>query len=237
MENIKKSYYDKTYNAKNPLRRFAHRARFKNGIKSIHIKNDLNILDFGCGDGLFLNLLKNSTDETLNLVGFEPYMEEPKSNSIDIYKNWEEIEDLTNRNSAFDYVTCFEVMEHFCSEKQKEVLLMIKNILKNDGTVILSVPIEIGIPAVVKNIVRRKGLRKAKHIYSYKNIKASLLGRPLPEFRECGNYLSHMGFYFKDLEKLILEIFIIENKFYSPIKGFGFNFNSQVFYNLKLRNG
>jgi len=237
MKNIQRSYHYKTYNAKNFLRRFAHQTRFKNSIKSILLKDNLSILDFGCGDGLFLNLLNDHSNyKNLTLVGFEPYMEKLENNSITIYKNWEDIKEYLNHNPTFDYVTCFEVMEHFCIEKQRESLEMIKNILNKDGVLILSVPIEIGIPAIIKNIIRRIDTPNSKLIYNYKNIKSSLFGTPLPEYRECGKYLSHMGFYFKDLEKVIIENFDIESKFYSPLRGFNFNFNSQVFYKLKLRN-
>jgi|SRR6185437_6883587 len=223
------SYSDITYNSKNPLARFAHRQRFKNSIKAINLTNGISILDYGCGDGKFLNELGSlNKDKNLNLVGYEPFMEPIEGNKIRIEKN---LADLNNEK--FDVVTCFEVLEHFNPTNQYNYLQNMIAHLKSNGLVIVSVPIEIGIPALVKNL-RRRTLFKGEQ-FSYKNIFKSFLGNPPAEFRIKDGYLDHMGFNYKDLEKLFKKDFVIVTKTFSPFKFLGSNFNSQVFYELKLK--
>ena len=55
----KEEIYDRyTFNSSNLLARFSHRSRYKLGVKLIKKEKNLNILDFGCGDGRFLNDLE-----------------------------------------------------------------------------------------------------------------------------------------------------------------------------------
>ena len=231
---VNKNYSDSTYNSKNSLKRFAHRKRFKTSIELIDIKENMRLLDFGCGNGLFLNQLKESTGKNIHLVGFEPFMEPLILNSIKIEKDWERIEDVVHQNGLFDYITCFEVLEHFSPEKQIEIIQRMKKVLSPDGYLIISTPIEKGFSSLIKNIIRKIDFPKSPE-YTFKNITASLFGKSLAEIRTGQDYLTHMGFYFHDLEKILVSDFIIESKFYSPLKWFGYNFNSQVFYKLKLR--
>lgn len=232
---MNKNYSDSTYNSKNILKRFAHRKRFKNSIQLIDIKANMSLLDFGCGNGLFLNQLSQSTPIKINLVGFEPFMESLMLNSIKIERKWESIEKIVTKNGLFDYITCFEVLEHFSPVKQIQILDRMKNVLSENGYLIISVPVEKGFASLVKNIIRKIDFPKSPE-YTFENISASLFGKSLAEIRTGEDYLTHMGFYFHDLEKIILTDFTIENKFFSPIKFLGYNFNSQVFYKLKLKS-
>ena len=112
--------------------------------------------------------------------------------------------------------------------------------MKEDGNLIISVPIEKGLPVIPKNLRRiaisYKGNEK---IYTFKNIVYSLFGiksESLNSIRIGNDYLSHMGFYFTDLEALLKKYFKIESINYSPFPIFPYFFNSQVFYKLSLNN-
>lgn len=228
---IDKSYLDRNYNSKNPLRRFAHRTRFKKSIQSIESNSEYSLMDFGCGDGTFMNQL-NLRSSSVKLVGFEPIMDSIEGNQIEIYKNWEDIISKSKTIEGFDYVTCFEVLEHFSPENQLEALKKMNSVLKKDGKVIISVPIEKGFPALVKNLIRRVNLPQSVHIFSYKNIWNSFLSRSLLHLRQDPGYMSHMGFYFTDLEDEIGKLFKQEKKSFSPFGGPSHHFNSQVFFTL-----
>ena len=231
---MNKNYSDSTYNSKNILKRFAHRKRFKNSLKLIEIKEGMQLLDFGCGNALFLNQLSQKSSVKINVVGFEPFMESIMLNSIKIEKEWERIEDIVTENGPFDYITCFEVLEHFSAEKQIEIIDRMKNVLSENGYLIVSVPIEKGFSSLIKNIIRKIDFPKSPE-YTIENITASFFGKKMQDIRRGENYFTHMGFYFDDLEKIILSKFTIEHKFFSPIKSLGYDFNSQVFYKLKLK--
>jgi len=224
------SYSRKTYDSFNPLARFAHRQRFQNSILSIIPANGVSVLDYGCGDGKFLNeLLEKYKDKGLKLAGFEPLMESIDSNKIKIVKTLEEL-----KGEKFDFVTCFEVLEHFNPKNQELIFKDFTTLLKKDGKLIISVPIEIGFPALIKNL-RRKYSFKGKQ-FSFKNILKSMRAVPMPEYRNREGYLDHMGFNYKDLELLFAKFFIIKSKTYSPYKNLSSNFNSQVFYELTLKH-
>jgi len=113
------------------------------------------------------------------------------------------------------------------------VLLVILEILSNEGHVLVSVPIECGLPSLPKIIFRRSRYgREQRGVYNVQNMMRSLFELPIPEHRTGKDYLSHMGFYFKDLEILFEKFFHIEARKYSPFPAIGPQLNSQVFYKL-----
>jgi SAM-dependent methyltransferase len=230
-------YEDYTLNSKNPLARFAHRSRAKVAYSLIEPQPNLNLLDFGCGDGDFLLRLSEEQFSS-NLVGFEPYMEQKKlSPMVDIYKSWDEIKIHCDEHGLFDTVTCFEVFEHFSIERQIEAINKIRKVLKPDGNFIISVPIEKGLPIIPKNL-RRIAIdyKGNKNIYTLSNIICSLFGiksESLNHLRKGDDYLTHMGFYFTDLEDLLKENFVFSNILHSPFSKLPYYLNSQVFYQLK----
>lgn len=219
--NQKEEIYDRyTFNSRNPLARLAHRSRYKVGIGLIEKEKHAKVLDFGCGDGRFLNDLRNQKQNFI-LVGFEPYMESNLFKYITICKKWEEIKDLVKEKGAFDYVVCFEVLEHFSVLSQKDTFERIAEVLKKDGRFVVSVPIEKGIPAVVKSL-RRMIMHPKPEIYNIKNIMASFFGvktKWMKQHRLGKEYLSHLGFFFDDLESVIKEFFIIEKKYILHLEG------------------
>lgn len=229
-------YEDYTYNAKNLLRRFSHRIRFKKSLSSIkqkHINGKrTSVLDFGCGDGLFLNKLNSTFPNSFDLLGYEPYTEILEYNQVNIVESWDSVSAHIEENDKFDYICCFEVLEHLTTERQDQTIRQILAVLKENGSVIISVPIEKGLPVMVKGLLRRKGGGRWLEMYSWKNMFASLLGKPVSRFLEKEDYLTHFGFYFTDLENLLKKYFTIEKRYYSPIGTNFYIINSQVFYKL-----
>ena len=113
------SYDLYTFNSKNPLARFAHRSRYKLGLKLIYENKD--VLDFGCGDGRFLHELSQRKN-TGKLIGYEPFLKDKISNNIAIYKNWNKIVAKSEQLGGFDNVVCFEVLEHLNLKNQIKLL-------------------------------------------------------------------------------------------------------------------
>jgi len=231
------SYSRWTYDSPNPLVRFAHRSRFRIALKLIRIRPHQSLLDFGCGDGMFLNRLAGQAPEGVELVGFEPYMDACDGNRVPIHKDWDRVRAIADRRQGFDLVTCFEVLEHLPQRKLGEALDRIRAVSKPETQVFVSVPIESGFPSVVKNTIRHLAYNKEHgNIYSLKNIARSALSMPMPECRQ-DDYCMHMGFYYRDLEERLAESFAIVKRQFSPFPGLGAGLNSQVFYELRLLPG
>lgn len=228
MDKTTYDYDNYTYNSKNPIARFSHRKRLRTAIQLTSDNEIESLLDYGCGDGKFLLEMK-SYRPRLKTIGYDPLSESEEVNKIKIFKNLEDI-----GSYKFDLITCFEVLEHFNSKNQKEILFQMKSMLKKYGQIIISVPIEIRFPSLIKNI-RRLTLSRGKY-HTIKNTFKCLLEIPVPEVRDLDGFIpSHIGFNHKIFEKEINEYFIIKSKIYSPFPLLGYNLNSQVFYKLEIR--
>jgi len=219
------TYADLTYNTKNPLARFSHRKRLKISVSMFSNTNVRSLLDFGCGDGKFLKEIYIENPK-INLLGYEPVMEIDKDNGLNI------VSKLSKINQKFDCVTCFEVLEHFSAKEQLILLNQIKNYVKKGGVVIISVPIEISFPSLVKNIRR---YTRSKDIKIIKEIGAAFFGNYKGSLRNKKGYIfSHIGFSHKRLEVILKNEFSSFSKEYSPFSKLPYHFNSQVFYKLKV---
>lgn len=217
--------YDKqTVNAKNFFARFAHRSRLNISIKiisDIASSNEISILDFGCGDGLFLNQINQKIPNS-NLSGYDPYSQKR-------YDNFNLITDLSElRYKKFDVICCFETLEHLDVVEKKELFSLINNILKKNGKFVISVPIIGGLVLILKEInrmlmFRRKSDYNLKELFlaSFFNISA----KRAQNIKE-----SHKGFNFQILEKELTKNFSIESKIYTPFKFIPWFLNSTVFY-------
>lgn len=223
------TYSDGTYNSRNPIARFSHRKRFKNSLEFSGIKQGDKVLDYGCGDGKFLNDLPAECVR----IGYEPYMPAINSNKVTIYTSLDALRQFVSKEGKFDVIVCFEVFEHLNEKNQTNALQQMRSLLKDDGRIVLSVPIEIGLAPIVKNIRRR--LLHPSPLYTVKNMMKSVFAIPMPEYREDDGYLPHMGFNHKVLERLLKKNFTILEKKYSPFPLLGYNLNSQVFYRLSSK--
>ena len=228
-------YAEYTYDSKNPLARIAHRKRFSLALKLILTQKFDSLLDYGTGDGKLLIELKKEIPKSTYLSGYEPIMKDPKINGIKFYKEFSEIGER-----KFNVITCFEVLEHFNKRAEREMLLKISDLLKEDGILIISVPIEIGLPSLVKN-VRRLFYGNMKWNFNRRFFRDSvkcLFALDIPEIRNSEGFInSHAGFNHKKLEKLFPEKFEIVSKIYSPFQKMPMTCNSQVFYKLKKKRG
>jgi len=216
------------------IKRFSHQGRFKKALSLIGSSEEKqSILDFGTGDGYFIDLL-NQEKHNLNIYGYEPveYMFnqiEVSNTNINLIKNLEEVS-----NKTFDFITCLEVLEHFDKKDQHKLIQEIKDKLKPNGKIIISVPIEVGFSSLLKNITRVI-LRHLEKDTSFKNIFRAFFALPIKRSKTDMYISSHIGFNYKKLEEVFAqENLIIKKRDYSPLKLFKAYINSQVFYVLQL---
>lgn len=129
-------------------------------------------------------------------------------------------------------VTCLEVLEHLIGDDLLLAVNNIKKLCKPGGVIFISVPLEQGLSALVKNSVRL-AIGKTHGATSIANVTRSALGRMDLVEREApvdGYVSSHIGFDFRIVEAdLFREYTLIESQF-TPIQLFGSILNSQANY-------
>jgi 2-polyprenyl-3-methyl-5-hydroxy-6-metoxy-1,4-benzoquinol methylase len=130
-------YSDLLQAKKKVLKVFYRPFRFEHEFGVQRINDNESVLDIGCGEGFFLEQLKNRTK---NLHGLEMYdlaLEMCKEKGIDAKKEFVEMHEK-GKTEIYDVVTAFQVLEHVVDVKS-----FIENavrLLKKDGRLILAVP-------------------------------------------------------------------------------------------------
>ena len=137
------------------LKRFTHSSRHIKCSKIVRSIKYKNFLDFGSGDGQFFQYLEINPRK--KYFAYEPY----KQMYLQFLKNQKNfkrvklIKKTSNlKKNFYDIVTVNEVIEHLPNKKITEVIKLIKFISKKKSTIIISVPIEIGVSSIVKNFIR-----------------------------------------------------------------------------------
>ncbi|MDM7913697.1 MAG: methyltransferase domain-containing protein [Candidatus Eisenbacteria bacterium] len=211
--------------------RHAHRRRFEIALSLLEPRPGDRVLDFGCGDGFFLALLEERGPRGLDLAGYEPmdYLRETLSGrSARIVAN---PDDLAPR--SFDRIACLEVLEHLTAEDLDAALDLLARLLAPGGILVVSAPIEIGLPALGKYLVTRL-LTGADRRCTPGEVLRMTLG--LPVARESGlAFLPHKGFDHRSLERTLNARFRVERRAFSPAPAFGPWVNSQVIWRMAGR--
>ncbi len=101
------------------------------------LDTELCVLDAGCGDGLFMELLRNLGFK--NLFGIDvssSMLEKAKKKGLNV-----ELKDIyaLNEKNKYDVVLAMDVLEHL--EKPEEALRKLWNILAPGGILYLNIPI------------------------------------------------------------------------------------------------
>ncbi|HLT52440.1 MAG TPA: class I SAM-dependent methyltransferase [Flavobacteriaceae bacterium] len=231
-------YSKQTISSKSEIKRFSHQKRFIKALGLVKKLTPNSILDFGTGDGYFLVLLEQNL-KTARLVGYEPldFMFEQLTTTVKQHKldGIEITDNLNTVDHKFDLVTCLEVMEHFSEDNQITHLKILKHLISTNGFVVISVPVEIGLSSLFKNLVRFKN-KQLHNNSTFKNIIKSIFGFEVERSNDDYIY-SHIGFNHKKLERLFNQCgFKIELKTFSPFPVFKGFINSQVFYVLKNKS-
>ncbi len=211
--------------------RWSHQARFKKGLSIVSRFNAKSILDYGCGDGTFLYFVDK-------LFNFKVGMEIDPTHLTNLKKRFEALPGYNfipiseKQNTAFDIVTCFEVLEHCSDEAIENVLQILKRNCAQNGHVVISVPKETGLTMIGKQLVRRilafrkMGTYEYTEWYSVKDfikmffamestqIKRNFYEISLPnaKYITCG----HKGFNWKALAQKISTHLEIEKIDFSP---------------------
>ena len=155
---IEKRYTQHLYGSKSFLIKYYAFLPLIHSLKHITFSDNSRILDIGCSDGPFLptlnyyaksiianDILENRVREAKNLVDFN--LNESKKISLICSDG----QYLPFKENNFDIIFCLEVLEHIV--KPDQFLRELLRVLKKNGTLICTLPIEIGLSLLIRNLI------------------------------------------------------------------------------------
>jgi SAM-dependent methyltransferase len=238
-------YAAKQIFCKDRLIAWSHRRRFDTGLALARAFKGRRLLDYGCGDGTFLAMLMATADRPAEAAGAE--LDEFQVTdcrtrfgdraglsffSIDC------LDDPTERG-RYDAVVCMEVLEHVV-----EIDLVIDRLwqsLAPDGTLLVSVPVETGLPLLVKQAARRiagwRGIGDypGTSPYKWREYRAGVFAGatphlPRPVYGGDTPFHDHKGFNWMALRDRLARRFVIDRVVASPFPWLGPHLATQVWF-------
>jgi SAM-dependent methyltransferase len=138
--------------------------------------------------------------------------------------------ELAAQRGTFDLVACLETLEHV--DDAAEVLAVVVGLAKPGGTVLISVPVEVGPSVLVKQLGRWRANRKGTYGYQRYTwrelVVAAFLWRIGGLTRQ--NLHSHKGFDYRKMRTALGALATIEETVYSPSPRLGPVLASTVFW-------
>lgn len=226
------NYAALTIGSKSRLKRWSHGARFNSALAAVSIPDGARILDYGTGEAYLLSLIA-AHHSSAELWGFDPMLADQARETVKGSARIIEDRDALPA-SYFDIIFCMEVLEHLRPDLREEVVTEIVRTLAPGGTAVISVPIETGMTAIVKNAARFAA--GARHKGSVKDILRSALRRPVARVEQDDYIPSHIGFDYHVLPPLFAKYGLIQEWVgYSPMPILRGVVNSQITYRLRKR--
>jgi SAM-dependent methyltransferase len=226
--------------------RWSHGRRFDVARRLAGRRAGGRLLDYGCGDGTFVAIAHGDFSEAVGWDVDPGQIAECQRRLGQLPGVRFEIvpkSAASNAASGWDVVTCMEVLEHCLEAERRRVLDRLASLVRADGVVVISVPIEMGPSVAGKQLFRAiAGLRNAgdyrhRERYSPFEMLLSVLGRRVRRVSFEGRsadgpyrYYGHKGFDYRELAQEIAERFTIEERLFSPMPWLGPILNSQVWF-------
>jgi SAM-dependent methyltransferase len=225
---------------------WSHRRRFATGLALAQpLAAGRRLLDYGCGDGTFLAMLWAMPGRPVEAIGAE----------LDDYQvadcrtrlgdragmSFVPIDDLDTPAHAahYDAVVCMEVLEHVVDVDP--IVDRLWRLLAADGSLLVSVPVETGMPLLVKQAARRiagwRGLGDypGTSPYTWREYRASVFAgsRPhlaRPVYAGAPPFHDHKGFNWMALRDRLSRRFVIDRVVASPLPWLGTQLATQVWF-------
>ena len=238
-------YHRKQIECRSRIIAWSHGSRFRLAEKLVGHEPNRKILDYGCGDGTFLERVAN---RFVSCVGadIEPIQIEDCKSRFKAISNirFFTIPELSNpeHTNAYDVVTCMETLEHCVDPIVDKVLKDLKRLCAKNGKIFISVPIETGPVFCLKYVIRKiaawRGLSDYAYYENYSPRNAlrmlsatSRTELPRPVYGEPGReYHSHYGFNWRRLRLRVAQELTIERTCFSPLSILGGWVSSQAWF-------
>ena len=206
-DNESKSSYH-FYNSKSFFIRYYAYLPFIYSLKKAEFNNNSQILDIGCSDGPFLPSLNYYAKKIIAIdISEELVKKSKKLTDIMLFKS-KKINLLTSdglalpfKDECFNLVFCLEVLEHV--KNPGNVIEEIYRVLKKNGVLICTIPVEIGPSLLIREIIA-KITKFNRPRYSKKELIRNALFKK-PGFRT--SEMSHKNFDWRLIKKEMKLVF------------------------------
>lgn len=238
------TYSDLTFNDRNAIKRWLQRRRLVKAVKlAVGLPQPAVILDYGAGNGELCKILRLEYPQA-RIICYEPspeLMAEAGAN-LEGLPGIEFCSDISRISlRSADLVFCLEVFEHLPPNETKTALEQINDLLCSEGTAIIGVPVEIGVPAIYKGLFRMVR-RYGKFDALPGNVLLAFLGRP-PQTRPVSEiapgfdfYAPHLGFDHRRFLAILRKNFKLHQIATSPFAVFGTWLNPEVYFVVKRKD-
>lgn len=234
------SYDRQTVDNPSLIKRLSHRARYGVAVDLIAPAAGSTVLDYGTGDGLLLSFLHRAQPQA-RYIGFEPITGMSEQARELLARTATPAQLLTARAQLeglqCERLSCMEVLEHLDDAGLARAFSDFRGLLAPQGQLIISVPLEIGLTALAKNLVR-VATGQAQEGTGATTVLAAFLGQTgrIPRISRDGYIDSHLGFDYRVLRKrIVAEGFEIERQRCAPLPLLGTLVNSQIFWLCRRR--
>lgn len=245
-------YAKKQLFSKDRLIAWSHRRRFEVGLGlARRYAANGRVLDYGCGDGSFVAMLvEGGSGAPRAAVGAElseGLVEECRRRlggrpGLD-FVIATELEGSEHRG-AYDLVVCMEVLEHVVDVAP--VVARLARVLAPGGRLVVSVPVETGLPLLFKQAARRVagwrgiGDYPGTSPYTFGELWNGLVAgarqhvaRPVHTTADGTRFHDHKGFNWMRLRATLAESFGVEDVLGSPVAWLPPHLGSQAWFVLR----
>jgi len=237
-------YAAKQIFCKDRLIAWSHRRRFEVGLDVVRALAPRRLLDYGCGDGTFLALLCAESPHPADANGAElddrqVFDCRERLGRADLSFVHIAALDGPDHRARYDTVVCMEVLEHVVDVDA--VVRRLDRVLAPDGRLVVSVPVETGVPLVLKQAARRVagwrgiGDYSSTSAYTWREYwRGIFAGRTQhierPVYDGDVPFHDHKGFNWMALADRLGERFAIERIVASPLPVLGPHLATQVWF-------
>jgi SAM-dependent methyltransferase len=225
---------------------WSHRRRFEVGLRLARRFHHRRILDYGCGDGTFLALLADTASPPADALGAEldDFQVTDCRNRLGDraglrFASIASLDEVPHRG-LYDGVICMEVLEHVVP--LDEVIDRLWRVLADEGTLLVSVPVETGLPLLIKQAARRVagwrgiGDYPGTSPYTPHEYAVSVFAGRRPHLvrarlgSAAAPFHDHKGFNWMALRDRLARRFTIEQTVASPMAWLGPHLATQVWF-------
>lgn len=217
------------------LMAWSHGRRFRTARRLVEPYAGASLLDYGCGDGTFLALVRDLFPRGTGAEIDPALVADARERFGAGGPRFLHVSELgALAPGSFGVVACMEVLEHCTAETAEAVIGELRRLVAADGIVLVSVPVETGPSLLVKQAARavagwrgvagyreREGYRPAELARMVFAGAGTAVDRPVYETRFAdgapNRYHGHKGFNWRRLAARLERDFHLRDLRFSPV--------------------